>query len=160
LIDHTKSSDLNIKISTNWVVRLVYLIGIVFFLGMAVWVQINTQIIGVTLFFAGFAILEFFVLLLSFSAIQINRESVMMTAFYGVYKINWDEVKRIETNGVIITLFGENKRFPLHLGMAGKERIEFSNFLENMIQQRQIEVKPLSSRRMTHKNTKIRRSGF
>jgi hypothetical protein len=160
LKDHALFPNLNINISTSWIVRVIYLVGIAFFLGMAVWVQISTQIIGIAVFFAAFALLEFLALLLSFSTLQINYESVVMTAFYGVYKINWDEVKTIETNGIIIALFGENKRFPMHLGMAGKERVEFSGFLENLIQQRQIEVKPLSSRWMTHKNTKIRRFEF
>lgn len=151
------NSDFQINISVHWFYKLLYSFGILFFIGMAIDVYFDTKIAGISICYSSFALFQVLGLALSFSTIRINSMSIITKAPHGIHKINWDEVNSIETDGIIFAFFGNGKRFPIHLGMASKEKFEFTNFLEQLVIQRQIDVKPLSSRWLTHKNTKVSR---
>ena len=149
------NSSFQIKISVHWFYKLLYSFGILFFLAIGIYAYFDTKVVGTFVCFSSFAVLQLVGLLLSFSTIRINNESIIVKAPHGNHKINWDEVSTIETDGIVFAFLGNGKRFPIHLGMASKEKFEFTNFLERLVIQRQIEVKPLSSRWLTHKNTKV-----
>ncbi len=168
LMNNAEFANTELKIPVNRAVRWISIFGIVFFLWMAFLVKLNNEGNVLFLFFIGFSLLELFGLLLSFSTIQVNQKSITATILYTKYKINWNEVKTIETDiasilretdfdtGSTVAFISNEKCFPVQLAMLGKEKVEFLKFLEELIDKHQIEVKPLSSSMMRHKNTKVK----
>lgn len=168
------NSELNIPI--NRPLRWISIFGIVFFLWMAFLSKLNEAGVGYILTFIGFSFLELFGLLLSFSTMQVNRKSVATTMLSMKYRIDWDEVKTIETDiasivdakdpldetdwdiGSTIVFLGNEKCFPVKLTGLGKGKADFLRFVEELIVEHQIQVKPLSSPWMRHKNTKVKGS--
>ena len=156
-----------LEIPVHRAVRWISIFGIVFGLWIAFLVKLNNQGIVLFLAFIGFTLVELVGLLLSFSTIQVNHKSITATILYTKYRINWDEVKTIETDipsllnetnfdtGSMVAFISDEKCFPVQLAMLGKEKVKFLLFLEELIDKHQIEVKLLSSAFMKHKNTKV-----
>jgi hypothetical protein len=171
-------AELELKIPVHWAFRWICIFGIVFFLWMAFLSQLNKEGVGYSLTFIGLSLLEFLGLLLSFSTIEVNQKSIVTNILFTTHRIDWDEVKTIETDiarllaiinksnrdnsktikrkGSNIAFLGGDKYFPIQLAIAGKEKKELLKFLEELIDRRQIEVKPLLSSLKKHKNTRIK----
>jgi hypothetical protein len=154
MTDYEIPQDLNIKISVIWFLKLLYLAGIVLFGGLTILV-FTSQAIGPSLLLAGFTLLVFWTFLLSFTTIVINHDSIIVSTPHGIYKIGWNEVRVIETNGVSFAFVGEEKCLPINLSMAGKGKKEFYRFMEKIDQSGKITVKPLTPQSMKQRNTKI-----
>lgn len=173
LMNDPKFAVFELKFHLNRAIRWISAFGIVFFLWMAFLAQLNNEGMVIFLFFIGFSILELFGFLLSFSNIQVNRKSIIATILYTKYKIDWDEVEAIETDirsmlgdpywntdeidfdiGSTVVFQGNQKRFPVQIMILGKGKEKFLTFLDELIKERQIQVKPLSSLLVRHKNTK------
>ena len=177
-MNNVEVTDIKLKIPMHWGIRWICIFGIVFFLWMACLSRLNNEGVGYTLAFIGFSLLEFLGVLLSFSTIEVNQRSITTNILYLTDRIDWDEVKTIETDiahllntinnsewdktrmirrrGSSVALLGNDKYFPVQLAIAGKEKRELVKFLEVLIVQRQIEVKPLLSSLKLHKNTRIK----
>ncbi|MBK9924716.1 MAG: hypothetical protein IPP66_05415 [Anaerolineales bacterium] len=166
-------ADVELKLPVNQAVRWISIFGILFFLWMAFLSKLNNEGIGYIIAFIGCSLLQVFGVLLSFSTIQVSRKSIRATILYTKYTIDWDEVQTIETDiasileldglnetdwdfGSTVAFLGNEKCFPVQLAMLGKGKAAFLKFLEEIINERQIEVKPLSAAWMRHKNTKVK----
>ena len=148
--------DDGIKIPAfRWEFKWFSLFGIAFFPWLAVVSQMNDAPIAYFLFFLAGSLMEAFGFLLSYSTLYVNDKSIITIILNRTYKIDWNEVKMIECDGGNFIFWGEDKCFPIQLGVAGKGKNEFKAFLEKLIDQRQIEVKLPASLVRMHKNTRI-----
>ena len=154
-MNNDTASEFELKIAVHWAIKWISLVGVVFFLLLAFLARLNHMGSGYLVFFIAFGFFELVGFLLSFSTIRVSQKSIIATSPFAIYKIDWDEVIGIEMQGDSIAFLGYDKCFPIQLAMAGKEKVEFRDFLEGLIQERKIEVKPLSSLWMKHKNTKV-----
>jgi len=168
-------TDFELKIPVNRAIRWICGFGIIGSLRTAFLTKLNNDGIGYFLFFIGMSLLELLGFLLSYSTIQVNQISITTTILFTKYRINWDEVEVIETDmrgmlgdpdwnnseidfdiGSTVVFLGKEKCFPIHLTALGKRRADFLMFLEKLINNRQLQVKPLSSALVRHKNTKVK----
>lgn len=169
-MNNTDTFTLPIRIAVHWYLKMLYAVSAIFFLSLTIAIWLNLRSLPMLLLFGFFAFLSIYAFLSSFTTIQIDENSVMVTAPYGVYKIDWADVTVIETNTIddrrfeskddIFAFIGENKCLATNLRFADKEKAEFYRFITKQIDRLQVEVKPLSSKWLSHKNTRIRRFGF
>ena len=151
---------LPIKLTVHWPLQAIYLLGFVLFTCMAIVSWFFTQVIALSLCSGVFAVFCVYTFFLSRSTIQIDRQSLMVTAPHGIYKIDWDEVEIIETNNVAFAFLGKNKCLSMNLTTVGNGKREFCEFLNQIIVDRQIQVNPLTTIWFFQKNTKIRGFGL
>lgn len=81
--------------------------------------------------------------------IEINEQFILLTTFYGKFKINWDEVKYLEKNRRIYAFTGENKRVAIIVAP------KLINFIMQQVQKRNIEVRESYMVPDTQKNSRI-----
>ena len=159
-----------IRIAVSWYLKIFYGVGTILFAGftIGIWLSLHSLMLS---FVPGLlAIFGIYAFLLSFTTIQEDEKSIIITAPHGVYKIDWSEITAIETktiddrryesNDDVFAFIGENKHLAINLKFAGNSRAEFLEFIAKQIYKLKIEVKPLSSKWLSHKNTRIRRFGF
>lgn len=151
---------LPIKLTVHWYLQAVYLLGAVLFTYMAIFSWFSAQVIALSLCSGVFVVFCVYAYFLSRSTIQIDRQSLMITAPHGIYKIDWDEVEIIETNNVAFAFLGKNKCLSMNLIAVGNGKREFYEFLNQIIVDRQIQVNPLTTIWFFQKNTKIRGFGL
>jgi hypothetical protein len=88
---------------------------------------------------------------------EISNQYVLINTFYGRFRINWDEVKYIETNGHLYAFIGEDKRVvivtPL---MASSKMKELNDFIMQQTEERNIEVRQTNLVPTTHKNACVK----
>ena len=147
---------LPIRVTIHRLMKAFSIFGVIEFLLFAWLSWQNTHTFYIALLFLLFALFCGYTFIASRSTIELDLESVVVTAPYGRYKIRWDDVRLIETNGVTIVFRGDDKRLVIVMTFVGQGRREMYKFLNSQIEQRQIEVKPLSSIPLTHKNTRVR----
>ena len=146
-----------IKVTVPVALKIIYIIGAAFSLVRAFLSWGNEHSVVLSLFLIAVSVLCGYAFLLSRSTISVDNDAIIVSAPHGLYKIEWAEVETIETKGrTIIAFIGNNKHLVINLLLASKGKREFYNFLNSeLINNRQIKVMPLSSGRISQKNTKI-----
>lgn len=168
--ENTGPIVLPIVVTVHWAWKLLYAVGIIIFLSLSIGVWFSLHMLPMACGMGLFALLGIYVFLLSFTAIQVDEKSLMIAAPHGVYRIDWADVTAIETNTIdgmrfesndeVFVFMGESKCLPINFKFAGKGKAEFLRFFKQQIKQLQIPVKPLTSKRLSQKNTLISRFGF
>ena len=161
---------LPIRVTVNWYLKIIYGVGAILSAGLAVEVWLSLHSLTLSFTPVLFALFSIYAFLLSFTTIQADEKSIIITAPHGVYKIDWSEITAIEktvtddwnhnSNDIVYAFMGKNKCLAINLIFASNGREEFFRFLEKQITQLQIKVEPLSSKWHFPKNTRIRRFWF
>ncbi len=159
-----------IRVTVNWYLKIIFGVGTIFSAGfaIAIWLSLHSFLLlsipGLLALFGSYAFL------LSFSTVQADEKSILITSPHGLYKIDWADIIAIEktvtddwrheSSDIVYAFLGENKCLTINLNFAGNGREEFFRFLEKQIIRLQIKVKPLSSKWLFPKNTRVRRFWF
>ncbi|HCR70474.1 MAG TPA: hypothetical protein DIW23_03440 [Anaerolineae bacterium] len=160
VVDKNSKSNVPIKLTVHWQFQALYIIGIVGSIYVTIISWLSSDGIALPLCFGIFGLTFFYVYLLSRSNIQVDEQSLVITSTHGIYKIDWHEIKIIETNNVAFAFLGEDKCLSMNLTMVGNRKQEFYEFLNKKIAEKNIQIKPLSSMKLFQKNTKIRGFGL
>ncbi len=156
-MDNSSPPSPHVKAYVHFLLKGLYLLGIVFGGSLAVLNRLVGGAVSLSLVFAGFAVLSVWAFLLSFTTVEANGEVLIVNTPHGMYRIGWNEIGRIETDGAIMAFLGENKCLPISLRMLGKGKWELLDFVAYQIRKRDIEVKSLSPRSTKNRNTKVPR---
>lgn len=95
------------------------------------------------------------------SKIDVNQNEIRIIAPHGEYMLAWNEVVAVENKKFMTILFAKDKALVYNLRQAGKEKIKFKEFVDQIINERQIErSRPSgisdSEIQKLMKNTKVR----
>lgn len=138
--------------------KIIAWIGIVFFLFCAVMSWFSGQG-NISPFFLIFVAISITMLLIA-SKIEISSEAITVFSLYAAYKINWDEINRIELGHQGTFVFsGHNKRLVVPAGTwwTGKKKKEAYDYMLNEIEIREFTIKDsFASDYKIHKNTKVK----
>lgn len=134
-----------------WVMRIVAVLA----LAMAVvflflWIlQPGSDTWKASLLFGFFGVVPWFV---AVTYVEMSNQYILVNTFYGRFRINWDEVKYVETNGSgsLYAFCGENKRVVIVAST------KLNNLMWQQIQDRSIEVQEAGLMPITHKNTRVK----
>jgi hypothetical protein len=145
-----------VRVHFHWLMKGVSWFGTAFFLFFAwiTWTS-STGSHRIAVVFAVFALLCAYEIYITSSVIEIDDQSVTRRDVLATYRIQWSEVKVLESNGLTFALLGEDKHLAFNLAMAGKGRPEFSAALERIVKQRHIKIQGLSSIYLSQKNTRV-----
>ncbi len=145
-----------IRVYMHWIWRGATLLGAAVFLFLAwfTWRSVNGNHV-IALVFVGFALLCAYEVILTSSVFEIDNQGVTRKDLFATYRIQWSEVKSLESNGQTFALLGEDKYLTFNLAMAGKGRLEFSAAMERIVKQRHIKIEGLTRIYVSQKNTKV-----
>ncbi len=105
---------------------------------------------------AGFILLAYLGWANALSTIHVTSEDVTVTVFYGRFRINWNEVNKIEQYGAMVGLLGNEKRVVLSFAYGGQKAKEILEFINEQIAARNIEFeKDVMPFPLTHKNSRV-----
>ncbi|MEW5974854.1 MAG: hypothetical protein AB1898_03495 [Acidobacteriota bacterium] len=96
--------------------------------------------------------------LTSRASIILDGTAITYRTRFGVHRIEWDEIRRTETDGVALVLLGVAKQLPLIPGAWSSEtRDAAQTYLERQLAMRGVPRadNPVASR-MTFRNTRVR----
>lgn len=150
------NSSAPIRVHIHWLWRGVTWLGTAFFLFLAwvTWTAVNGNHV-IALVFVGFALLCAYEVILTSTVFEIDNQGVTRKDVFATYRIQWSEVKSLESNGLTFALLGEDKYLTFNLAMAGKGRPEFSAAMERIVKQRHIKIQGLNRIYVSQKNTKV-----
>jgi len=158
---------LPIRVTVLWHLKVLYAIGVLFFLSLGILSWVSSHSLTILLFFGAFTLLIAYTLLLSFTTIEADSEALQVRAPHGLYCIKWAEVQRVETNrdsrdqsGQVFAFRGQDKSLSVNLSLAGRGKKELLGFIEYQICYYNFQVTLLSADSLKQKNTRIRRFGF
>jgi len=89
------------------------------------------------------------------SYIEMTDQYVFVQVPYGRFKINWDEVTRIETNGAYYAFIGDEKRIVIALSLMSSAQKRMHELMNLQVAKRNIEVHQSATIPMTHKNSRV-----
>ncbi len=147
---------LPIKMTIYWWATAFFIFGIFLFGGFAVWAYSSEHDMVSALVFVLFGLLGVYALISARSTIEIDQNTIVASSPpHGVYKMRWQDVQFVETNGAAFAFVGDDKHLVISLGFVGNGKREFLAFFDDFVQERKIEVKPIAKMRFSQKNTKI-----
>ena len=159
-----------ITVTAHWAMKLLYAIGTIIFSILMIFAWQSFHSLLIPFLFGLFATIGIFTFLASFATFKVDEISLIVTAINGIHKIDWSEVVEIEktvtddwryeSNDITFAFIGDNKCLPINLRFASNGRDECFEFIQKQIEQRQIKIKPLSSKWLRPKNTRISRFRF
>jgi len=136
--------------------KIIYIFDIILFLGIAVWVYFSENDILLSLGFVFFVLLGVYALINIRSTLEIDQKTITFSSPpHGIYRMNWSDVRYIETNGTLFALLGDDKHLVFSLAYFGNGRSEFLSFFDEFVQERKIELEPLTKIRFSQKNIKV-----
>lgn len=101
-------------------------------------------------------VMAVYVFLIADSTIDLDQQSITITAPHSVNQMAWDEVRQIETDELAYQFIGDKKALGINLMFAEKGRPEFKAFLERQMELHGIEKKLIGTTPITM-NEKLRR---
>jgi len=148
------NTENKVTIQTHWFIKAIailsILIGVLF---IYAWISaISTDGWQGTLLF-GF--LGGLLWVLASSYIEMTDQHVLVQVPYGRFKINWDEVTRIETNGTYYAFIGEDKRIVIAMSFANSAKRQMYELMKSQAEKRKIEIKLSGLIPLTHKNSRV-----
>jgi hypothetical protein len=154
----TTSSGAPIRVNTGWPMKIFAMSGIVF----VIWQMVQgwgTLSLRRLLFLLGLLFLSLFLLVLTTTYILASPTIIRVLAPYAHYSMTWDDTHYIETDlkGRIYAFCGNDKRFPLGITLADRNKDALAAFIVNQAQQRDIPIRHLDRVSRSHKNVKGRR---
>jgi hypothetical protein len=102
------------------------------------------------------AVLTWFFISLARSYIAIDSQAIMIQFPYGQFKMFWEEIEKVVTNGFLFSFQGGEKQLYVSVVMIGKGKHEFYHYLVTQIQARGISL--VSSRQIptAQRNTRVK----
>jgi hypothetical protein len=141
LTKEVQTRTLNVTDRKNTIV--IGWVGLIFSLAIAIGVLWESRPV-LSLFFIPFIVLSGGILLTS-GSVEMDIEGVTRVNHLGKYRIDWNEVRQVETNpdSTHIVLYGENKQLviPGPNSWSGPDREKMLNWLMVQTSQRQINLK-------------------
>jgi hypothetical protein len=116
-------------------------------------VQKDIEELPIVLIFLAMCVLLWF---MAGSYIHMDREAVFISTGYGKFRIHWEEMKYIETDGNIFAFYGDDKRLVITLRFTGSRKQDFIKLMDEQIAPRNIKIIPVMAVPWTHKNTRVR----
>jgi len=142
--------------SIHWLPKAMYIFGAVSLLVFAVLLYIVTHQILFSAVFGVFGLLNVYTIILSQATIDVDQNTItLFSPPRGTYKFYWRDLRYIETDRNTYAFFGDDKHLVVTLAFVGKRKREFYSFVQHLIKERRCEVRPLSSKLLMQKNTKI-----
>jgi hypothetical protein len=88
--------------------------------------------------------------------IRISAEDIFLNTLHGKYRIFWDEVRYIETNGVIFAFCGDDKRVVVMLTpIAVTNRSRMLKAIETLASRRKIEIRSGEAIPLTQSGSRV-----
>src|SRR5689334_9054570 len=72
--------------------------------------------------------------------VEMDSQRILLHTIYGKFKINWNEVKYLETDGRIYAFTGENKRVAIIMSSDTAKMKQLSQFAAQQLKMHQIEI--------------------
>lgn len=154
----TKSTEyaLPIKMTYHQWPKVIYIFDIILFGAFAVWAYSSERDILSSLFFVFFALFGVYALINIRSTLEVDQTAITLSSPpHGIYRMDWRDVRYIETNGTLFVLIGDDKHLVFSLSYYANEKSEFLSFFNNIVQERKIELEPVTKIRFRQKNTKV-----
>ena len=147
---------LPIKMTVYLWAKAIFVFSIIAFGFLAIWSFSSHENVFVSLEFVFFVLLGVYTLISSGSFVEVDKNTITVSSPpHGVYMMNWQDVQLIETNGAAFAFLGDDKQLVISIGFVGNGKREFLAFFNDFVQERQIEVKPITTPRLRQKNTKV-----
>jgi hypothetical protein len=151
-----KSMDNQNKVivHTHWAIKVIALIGLLIgglFLYAYVLNPSSDIWRGVLLFF-----LCGLLWILASSNIEMSDQYILVQVPYGRFKINWDEVKYVETDGALFAFTGEEKRVVIAIPLMSSSKKKMCDLMNSQIEKRKIRIKQSAFVPKTHKNSRTK----
>jgi len=132
-----------------WIVRIVAALALAMalvFLFLWILKPANDAWI-IALLFGFFVVLPW---LVAITYVEMSDQYILVNTFYGRFKIDWDEVEYVETNGHTYAFIGKYKRVVIIISK------KLSDFMWRQIKSRNIEVRESAFVPNTQKNTRVK----
>jgi hypothetical protein len=100
------------------------------------WPMKDARDVVASAFLASWGVVVFF---LGDSKIDADERGVRIIAPYGIYALDWSEVKAVEVNRFSTGFYGEKKLVRYTLLLVGKGKCDLKAFVADMIQRHQIQ---------------------
>jgi hypothetical protein len=143
-----------VMIQTHWLVKAIAIIG--FLMGglfVYLWATgTSTDGWKIALMFGFLGMLLW---VLASSYIEMTDQYVFVQVPYGRFKIDWDEVKQIDTNGTYYAFIGNDKRIVIAMSLMSSSQKQMYELMNLHIGKRNIEVRQSTTIPMTHKNSRV-----
>ena len=147
---------LPIRMTVYWWAKVIFVFGIILFLFLAALSFFSEHDVFISLFFVLFVLLGVYALISSQSTVEIDQGAITISSPpHGVYMMRLQDVQLVETNGGTFAFLGNDKHLVISLGFVGEGKHEFLAFFDDFVQERKIEVKPITKARFSQKNTKV-----
>ena len=104
------------------------------------------------------AALTWFFISLARSYIAIDSQAIMAQFPYGRFRMGWEEVERVVTNGFLFSLQGGEKQLFVSMVVVGKGKREFYRYLVTQIQARGIALVSARQIPTAQRNTWVKQS--
>jgi hypothetical protein len=148
------NTENKVTIQTHWFVKAIailsILIGVLF---IYAWISgISTDGWQVTLVFV---FLGGLLWVLASSYIEMTDQYIFVQVPYGRFKINWNEVTRIETNGTYYAFIGSDKRIVIALSLMSSAQKQMHKLMNLQATERNIEIKLSGTIPLTQKNSRV-----
>jgi len=98
--------------------------------------------------------LTWYLISLASSYIEVDDKSITVKVMRKKYMIQWNEVRKIITNGTLYSLQGEDKQLSVSLMLAGKNKKDFYRLLGEKIKYYGIEIEQTDNVPLLHHNTR------
>jgi hypothetical protein len=132
-----------IRVSSHWAVYFFSVLLIVVSLWFA-WLSWNNNAgLSVAIKYVLVVLLIVMFLVFASDTLDVDEVAIYVNDIIGISMICWDEIIRIEINGLFYVFHGEYKNLAINLLLAGKGKKEFQNYVRNQIVERNILVNSL-----------------
>jgi hypothetical protein len=104
------------------------------------------------------AALTWFFVSLARSYIAVDSQAIMVQFPYGQFKMFWEDIERVVTNGFLFSFQGGEKQLFVSMVVVGKGKREFYRYLVTQIQARSIALVSARQVSTAHRNTRVKHS--
>jgi len=155
------ASNLPIRITYHWLVRILCLVsifGFVWFTGLLWYLGQSVA----ALFFLVFFLFSIYRFITTFATTHIDKVYITVKPAMCLYRMAWDEITYIETNGSrgsrignTVVFRSNTKSIVVNLAFTGKQGNIVRSILEQEISGRNIPIRPLHTVSPKNINTRI-----
>src|SRR5258706_2423021 len=133
------TSQATARMTVHWLWKAIYVLGLVFFLSLALLSVFMNQL-GSALVFLGFSALMVLALVLARSYVEVDDDKLFVFGPpFGKYILHWDEIISVETNGIGYVFRGDDKALGFNT-MLGQKATDVRKAIDEQIARRKITV--------------------
>ena len=89
------------------------------------------------------------------STVEVDQFSIVVHSPHGCYRMKWDEINKITTNGTLFSFQNDHKHLSVSMAFAGAGRISFYQYVNFQIERRQIALQYPGRVPLLQKNTRV-----